>query len=174
MVQRLVDGLSAGFSEVTRCTRWPLAGGTSGALDGTLRRDPECGHHEPARTCQTVTLGSTVGAVLRAVEAVVPGAQVTLPGGLPVYQVTDDQRALVRVALPPWRCPKTLTLDTLPRAEGVNGSLVLEAIDLATAEAHGLTELPAACFGWTPDARVEATDSEGGVWSVELREGDGC
>jgi hypothetical protein len=43
-----------------------------------------------------------------------------------------------------------------------------DAIDLAMAERHGLHAMPAAWFGWTAGARLEAIDADEGPRMVVL------
>lgn len=170
MVQRLVDALTHGWGEDTRTTQWPLGEGRGAGAHAVVSRDPECPFHDDRGEAVVVKVrGESLGDVLRAVEAAMPGALMGLPGRLPVYVAGEDGGALLRVARPPWRCPTRIVEGEFERAAESESSLAVDAIDLAMATRHGLLEMPAAWFGWTVGARVEVVDGDDRARVVVMR-----
>lgn len=163
MVQRLVDGLVAGFGDHATLTQLALAGAPGSALGAHARveRDPGCEEHEQLPAIEVSTEGDTLGSFLGALDRASPGASLVLQGGFPLHVVADDADVLVRLATPAWRCPRAIRADAHPRAPEGATSVVLEEIDLSLAERHGLAGVPAAVLGLGPGARGIAIDHGG-------------
>jgi hypothetical protein len=170
MVQRIVDGLSRGFPDTATLTQVDLAPriGASAGMYLKVERDPACPMHEDLAALEITVSGPTLGDLLRALERALPGAAVAIPGGFPVYLVTDDTEALVRVTLPAWRCPATVRARDFPAAPAGATSLVLDEIGATLAGRLHLGEIPASFLGLGPGARAVAVAADGTRRSVHV------
>jgi molybdopterin/thiamine biosynthesis adenylyltransferase len=125
----------------------------------SLQRNPNCLHHHGEVT-QIVVRGSGLGNLLRAVDAMIPGASVGLVGGLVVNTLDADGR-LVRVALPPWRVPPRLEGGVFPTADASEPAIVLDEFTTLVLDAYRLGDIPLSWFGLQRGGVFVVTDAEG-------------
>jgi molybdopterin/thiamine biosynthesis adenylyltransferase len=162
MFQELVDGLMRGFPASAHTTQLYLGPRTDRSLGRQYQASasPGCPYHSSMPPVNVPLRGRTMGTVLRALERRFPECLLELPAALPIHAPGTDRTTLVRIALPPWRCPADLT--ELPEAPDDAYPLALTQLDHHLAAKHGLLEMPAAWLGLGPEAVFELTIREGG------------
>lgn len=178
MVQRLADALSSGFGAASTMTMLRIGRPEHGRLGDELElaRDPECSLHDHGVSLQVSPARPALSSLARVLDTEL-GADLLVPGGLPVHVATDDAGELVRVVRPPWRCRLPVDSTAFEPAGAGAYPLVLDELDSDLIERYALDEIEPTALGLAPGARFPVRLRQTGEvalaeWRTDLVEHD--